>query len=139
MLVVRSREVAVPERLLSHCSFNSDPSSWPFYSVWLHALWRWSLMEVPCTVLQSCLEILLLLLLLLDVPLERTSVLKKKKRIRIEKHLQCEKLLGLAGGNTKKRGNKKSGESITPIRYNIMNMYRYIVLIHHIISITIDI
>ncbi len=25
--------------------------------------------------------------------------------IRIEKHLQCEKLLGLAGGNTKKRGN----------------------------------
>ncbi len=26
--------------------------------------------------------------------------------IRIEKHLQCEKLLGLAGGNTKKHGNK---------------------------------
>ncbi len=42
---------------------------------------------------------------------------------RIEKHLQCEKLLGLAGGNTKKRGNKKFGESITPIRYNVMNMY----------------
>ncbi len=36
--------------------------------------------------------------------------------IRIEKHLQCEKLLGLAGGNTKKHGNKKSGESRTPIR-----------------------
>ncbi len=29
----------------------------------------------------------------------------------IEKHLQCDKLLGLAGGNTKKHGNKKSGES----------------------------
>lgn len=35
------REVAVPERLLyieiivaSHCSFNSDLSSWPFYSEW---------------------------------------------------------------------------------------------------------
>ncbi len=41
----------------------------------------------------------------------------------IEKHLQCEKLLGLAGGNTKKRGNKKSGESITPIRYNVIHMY----------------
>ena len=27
------------------------------------------------------------------------------------------------GGETKKRGNKKSGESITPIRYNVMNMY----------------
>ncbi len=41
--------------------------------------------------------------------------------IRIEKHLQCEKLLGLAGGNTKKRGNKKSGECITPIRYNVLH------------------
>ncbi len=37
--------------------------------------------------------------------------------------MQCEKLLGLAGGNTKKRGNKKSGESITPIRYNVVHMY----------------
>ncbi len=43
--------------------------------------------------------------------------------IRIEKHLQYEKLLGLAGGNTKKHGNKKSGESITPIRYNVIHMY----------------
>ncbi len=43
--------------------------------------------------------------------------------MRIEKHLQCEKLLGLAGGNTKKRGNKKFGESITPIRYNVIHMY----------------
>ena len=42
---------------------------------------------------------------------------------RIEKHLQCEKLLGLAGGNTKKHGNKKSGECITPIRYNVLHMY----------------
>ncbi len=32
-------------------------------------------------------------------------------------------MLGLAGGNTKKRGNKKSGESITPIHYNVMNVY----------------
>ncbi len=42
--------------------------------------------------------------------------------IRIEKHLQCDKLLGLAGGNTKKHGNKKSGECITPIRYNVLHM-----------------
>ena len=39
--------------------------------------------------------------------------------IRIEKHLQCEKLLGLARGNTKKHGNK----NITPIRYNVLHMY----------------
>ncbi len=44
-------------------------------------------------------------------------------RIRLEKHLQCEKLLGLARGTTKKRGNKKSDESITPIRYNVNHMY----------------
>ncbi len=43
--------------------------------------------------------------------------------IRIEKHLRCEKLLGLARGNTKKHGNKKSGECITPIRYNVLHMY----------------
>ncbi len=43
--------------------------------------------------------------------------------IRLEKHLQCEKLLGLARGTTKKRGNKKSDESITPIRYNVIHMY----------------
>ena len=47
----------------------------------------------------------------------------KRYSIRIEKHLQCEKLLGLAGGNTKKHGNKKSGESRTPIRYNVIHMY----------------
>ncbi len=41
----------------------------------------------------------------------------------IEKHLQREKLLGLAGGNTKKHGNKKFGESRTPIRYNVIHMY----------------
>ncbi len=46
--------------------------------------------------------------------------------IRIEKHLQCEKLLGLAGGNTKKHGNKKSGESRTPIRYNVIHMYIFV-------------
>ncbi len=45
------------------------------------------------------------------------------KLIRLEKHLQCEKLLGLAKGTTKKRGNKKSDESITPIRYNVNHMY----------------
>ncbi len=32
--------------------------------------------------------------------------------IRLEKHLQCEKLLGLARGTTKKRGNKKSDERL---------------------------
>ncbi len=42
---------------------------------------------------------------------------------RLEKHLQCEKLLGLARGTTKKCGNKKSDESITPIRYNVNHMY----------------
>ncbi len=47
----------------------------------------------------------------------------KRKGIRIGKHLQCEKLLGLARGNTKKHGNKKSGESRTPIRYNVMIHY----------------
>ncbi len=75
--------------------------------------------------LLSCLEILLLLLLLLDVPLERrnyTSVLKKKGNPD-RKTFAMWKLLGLAGGNTKKHGNKKSGESITPIRYNVMSMY----------------
>ena len=52
-----------------------------------------------------------------------TSVLKKKGNL---DRMQCEKLLGLAGRNTKKRGNKIYGECITPIRYNIlMNMYRY--------------
>ena len=44
--------------------------------------------------------------------------------IRLEKHLQCEKLLGLARGTTKKCGNKKSDESITPIRYNVNHMYQ---------------
>ncbi len=43
----------------------------------------------------------------------------------IEKHLQREKLLGLAGGNTKKHENKKSGVSITPIRYNVIHMLNY--------------
>ncbi len=47
----------------------------------------------------------------------------RAKLIRLEKHLQCEKLLGLAKGTTKKRGNKKSDESITPIRYNVNHMY----------------
>ncbi len=61
-----------------------------------------------------------------------TSVLVYKIYIDIyirieEKHLQCEKLLGLAGGNTKKHGNKKSGESITPIRYNVIQMNTFVV------------
>ena len=47
------------------------------------------------------------------------------KSIRLEKHLQCEKLLGLARGTTKKRGNKKSDESITPIRYNVNHAHVY--------------
>ncbi len=50
-------------------------------------------------------------------------IIAKYTLIRIEKHLQSKKLLGLAGGNTKKRENKKSGESITPIRYNVIHMY----------------
>ncbi len=49
--------------------------------------------------------------------------LLSRATIRLEKHLQCEKLLGLARGTTKKRGNKKSDESITPIRYNVNHMY----------------
>ncbi len=47
---------------------------------------------------------------------------QKLHNIRLEKHLQCKKLLGLARGNTKKRGNKKSDENITPIRY-VVHMY----------------
>ncbi len=43
--------------------------------------------------------------------------------IRIEKHLRCEKLLGLAERNTKKHGKQKSGEIRTPIRYNVIHMY----------------
>ncbi len=46
-----------------------------------------------------------------------------KRVVEIDKHiiLQREKYLGLARGNTKKRGNKKFGESITPIRYNVIH------------------
>ena len=51
-----------------------------------------------------------------------TTVLKKKGNP-LEKHLQCEKVLGLAGGNTKKRGNKKSGESNNSNPLQLMNMY----------------
>ncbi len=51
------------------------------------------------------------------------SATSKAPAIRIEKHLQCEKLLGLARGNTKNHGNKKSGESRTPIRYNVVIHY----------------
>ncbi len=57
--------------------------------------------------------------------------------IRIEKHLQCEKLIGLAGGNTKKRGNKKSGESITPIRYNVMSNHVSFCPPHHHFHVTV--
>ena len=35
-------------------------------------------------------------------------------------------MLGLTGGNTKKSGQKKSGESITPIRYNVIHMYVFV-------------
>ncbi len=54
---------------------------------------------------------------------EKKRSLGPRLAIRIEKNIQCEKLLGLARGNTKKRGNKKSGECITPIRYNVLHMY----------------
>ena len=46
--------------------------------------------------------------------------------IRLEKHLQCEKLLGLVRGTTKKRGNKKSDERITPIRYRYAGQETYL-------------
>ena len=46
--------------------------------------------------------------------------------------MQCDKLLGLAGGNTKKHGNKKSGESITPIRYNVIHTF-VIPLVFHVV------
>ncbi len=71
----------------------------------------------------ACMSSHLTSILLLDVPLiiERGKIILlywKRKGIRIEKYLQCEKLLGLAGGNTKNHGNKKSGECITPIISN---------------------
>ncbi len=43
--------------------------------------------------------------------------------IETKKHLQCETLLGLARESTKKRRNKKFGECITTIRYNVIHMY----------------
>ncbi len=46
------------------------------------------------------------------------------KYIYYPNRMQCEKLLGLAGGSTKKCGNKKSGE--TPIRYNVIHMYIFL-------------
>ncbi len=49
------------------------------------------------------------------------------KQIDLCIYFQCEKLLGLAGGEHQKRGNKKSGESITPIRYNVIHMYVHVV------------
>ncbi len=58
--------------------------------------------------------------------------------IRIEKHLQCEKLLGLAeAGKHQKNGNKKSGESRTPIRYNVIHMYIFAKCFSLIISLTV--
>ncbi len=46
---------------------------------------------------------------------------EKRKGIELKKHLQCETLLGLVRESTKKRRNKKFGECITTIRYNVMN------------------
>ncbi len=42
--------------------------------------------------------------------------------------MQCEQLLGLAGGNTKKHGNKKSGESRNPIVRAIANLKKTVLL-----------
>ncbi len=53
-----------------------------------------------------------------------TSVLKKKGNPD-RKTFAMWKIARIGRGNTKKRGNKKSGESITPICYNVMNMYSY--------------
>ncbi len=43
--------------------------------------------------------------------------------IELKKHLQCETLLVLVGESTKKRRNKKLGECISTIRYNVIHMY----------------
>ncbi len=43
--------------------------------------------------------------------------------IQPEKHLQCARI---GQGKQQKRGNKNSGESITPIRYNII-IHTYII------------
>ncbi len=73
----------------------------------------------------TALDVLLLVLDFIILNVHKIILLYwKRKGIRIEKHLQCEKLLGLAGGNTKKHGNKKSGESRTPIRYSVMIHYQ---------------
>ena len=48
----------------------------------------------------------------LPVQFECKTLMSALIIIRLEKHLQCEKLLGLARGTTKKHGNKKSDESI---------------------------
>ncbi len=40
--------------------------------------------------------------------------------------IRIDAMLGLAGGSTKKHGNKKSGESRTPIRYNVIHMYIFV-------------
>ncbi len=62
------------------------------------------------------------------------TIIARVYTIRIEKHLQCEKLLGLAGRNTKKHGNKKSGESRTPVRYNVIHMYIFAQCFSSVIS-----
>ena len=46
------------------------------------------------------------------------DVLGNEHRCFIRIDLQCEKLLGLAGGNTKNRGNKKSGKNSNPFQRN---------------------
>ncbi len=68
------------------------------------------------------------------LPLTLTSLFDDLTKKAWEQDPQCEKLLGLAGGNTKKHRNKKAGESITLIRYNVMNMYSYSVHEVHYIS-----
>ncbi len=56
LVVVRSREV---KKLLcielSHCSFNLDLSSWPFYRVWLRRLCnKYSYVQVTKSLLIAC-------------------------------------------------------------------------------------
>ncbi len=52
-----------------------------------------------------------------------TTVMKKERESNLKNILQCETLLGLDRKSTKKYRNKKFGECIPTIRYNVMNMY----------------
>ncbi len=46
--------------------------------------------------------------------------------IELKKHLQCETLLGLDRKSNKKRRNKKFGECIPTIRYNVIHTFTHV-------------